>query len=360
METSEELEWELYDIFISGIFAFPIYEHNAARRIVRYLLMRGVLDEEIANAIEGPTVDLRIWLNRGGKHLVGEWVIAWLNDSRDQYKNRRRRAGLRGRSRLQDRRIFYRDRDDDVQHEEGSPFSVHSYLSSSATHRSSFSSDSNDSRWTKEEDESDISSDYELEEEVDDEDLDVEEAVDARSVQRRSSIEVEDEPRRPRGGRPRDSQTPLEILVESSTDCCSSVPHYKLHRPQTLNLDPDALSLMRCPTGSWALDAPDSGHVSDTQCSCLLLPCLDPSSSPVHNDDCHTTYDDHTPSMQAIRADDDFTSASVTVHCSACHSNLTHYASHVMCAVCRNDVVAMDTADAASEDGQRCHEVTTA
>jgi len=91
---SEELGWELYDIFASGIYAFPVYEHNAARRIVRYLLMRGVLDEDIANAIEGHTVDLHTWLSRAGKHMVGEWVIAWLNDRRDQYKYSRHRRAM--------------------------------------------------------------------------------------------------------------------------------------------------------------------------------------------------------------------------------------------------------------------------
>ncbi len=45
---NEELEWELHDIFESGLFAFPIYEHNGARRIVQYLIYRGVPDEEIA------------------------------------------------------------------------------------------------------------------------------------------------------------------------------------------------------------------------------------------------------------------------------------------------------------------------
>jgi hypothetical protein len=88
---SEELEWELYDIFASGIFAFPIYEHNSARRIVRYLLMRGVPAEDVAAAIEDHAVDLRSWLERRpGHHMVGEWVMAWLNDSRDQYKADRR------------------------------------------------------------------------------------------------------------------------------------------------------------------------------------------------------------------------------------------------------------------------------
>ena len=48
MSEFEELEWELYDIFEAGLFAFPIYEHNTARKIVQYLLYRGVLDEEIA------------------------------------------------------------------------------------------------------------------------------------------------------------------------------------------------------------------------------------------------------------------------------------------------------------------------
>ena len=45
---SEELQYELYEIFESGLFAFPIYHHAGARRIVQYLLYRGVADEEIA------------------------------------------------------------------------------------------------------------------------------------------------------------------------------------------------------------------------------------------------------------------------------------------------------------------------
>ena len=49
---SDELEWELYDVFEAGLFAFPLYEHQTARRIIRYLLYRGVLAEEIADAIE--------------------------------------------------------------------------------------------------------------------------------------------------------------------------------------------------------------------------------------------------------------------------------------------------------------------
>ena len=88
---SEELECELFDIFASGIFAFPVYEHNSARRIIRYLLMRGVPAEDVAAAIEDHAVDLRSWLERRpGHHMVGEWVMAWLNDSRDQYKADRR------------------------------------------------------------------------------------------------------------------------------------------------------------------------------------------------------------------------------------------------------------------------------
>ncbi len=82
---SEELEWELYDIFESGKFAFPISDHKSARVIVRYLLYRGVLSEEIADAIEDTPIDLEIWLNRHGKYMVGEWVIAWINESRDEY-----------------------------------------------------------------------------------------------------------------------------------------------------------------------------------------------------------------------------------------------------------------------------------
>jgi len=57
---SEELGWELTDIFDGGMFAFPVQESSAARRVVRYLLRRGVLAEEVASAIEQPgsTTDL--------------------------------------------------------------------------------------------------------------------------------------------------------------------------------------------------------------------------------------------------------------------------------------------------------------
>ncbi len=67
---SEELEWELFDIFESGMFAFPIYDHKSARKIIRYLLMRGILDEEIADAIEDSTSDVHLWLNHSGKFQV--------------------------------------------------------------------------------------------------------------------------------------------------------------------------------------------------------------------------------------------------------------------------------------------------
>ena len=82
---SEELEWEMYDLFDSGMFAFPIWEHNAARKIVRTLMRRGVLGEEIADSIEESTQDLELWLNRSGKHMVGEWLIAWMNETREEY-----------------------------------------------------------------------------------------------------------------------------------------------------------------------------------------------------------------------------------------------------------------------------------
>ena len=83
---SEELEWELFEVFENALFAFPIYDHKSARQIVHYLLRRGVLEEEIADAIEDSTIDLMIWLNRGGKHMVGEWVISWINETRDEYQ----------------------------------------------------------------------------------------------------------------------------------------------------------------------------------------------------------------------------------------------------------------------------------
>ena len=82
---SEELEWELFEIFESARFAFPIYDHKSARQIIHYLLRRGVLEEEIADAIEDSTVDLMIWLKRAGKYMVGEWVISWVNETREEY-----------------------------------------------------------------------------------------------------------------------------------------------------------------------------------------------------------------------------------------------------------------------------------
>ena len=89
---SEELEWELLDLFESRMFAFPVYEHTAARRIVRYLLLRGVPAEEIADAIADSPAELRAWLDRAGRYMVGEWVIAWVNESRAEYKRGRATA----------------------------------------------------------------------------------------------------------------------------------------------------------------------------------------------------------------------------------------------------------------------------
>ena len=60
---------------------------------------RGALDEEIADAIEDSTADLHLWLNRRGKNMVGEWVIAWLNENREEYsKEKKREARERGYS----------------------------------------------------------------------------------------------------------------------------------------------------------------------------------------------------------------------------------------------------------------------
>ena len=81
---SEELDWELSDIFEGGMFAFPVYESSAARHVVRYLLRRGVLAEEVASAIEQPgsTADLVAWLaGDERKTMVGVWAMAWLNDA---------------------------------------------------------------------------------------------------------------------------------------------------------------------------------------------------------------------------------------------------------------------------------------
>ena len=85
---SEELNWELSDIFEGGMFAFPVYESSAARCVVRYLLRRGVLAEEVASAIEQPgsTTDLVAWLaGDERKTMVGVWAMAWLNDARRRY-----------------------------------------------------------------------------------------------------------------------------------------------------------------------------------------------------------------------------------------------------------------------------------
>lgn len=107
----EELDWELMDIFESGIFAFPVNDHNSARRIVRYLLYRGVIDEDIADAIEDSVSDLHLWLNRGGKFMVGEWVMAWINDTRDEYyKERGIELSVHGES---DRELNMRDFESD-------------------------------------------------------------------------------------------------------------------------------------------------------------------------------------------------------------------------------------------------------
>lgn len=91
--TSAELAWELIDIFESGMFAFPIYDHDSARDIVRYLLDRGILEEEIADAIKDSTVDMNIWLDKGDKYMVGEWVIAWINACREDYVKQKHAHG---------------------------------------------------------------------------------------------------------------------------------------------------------------------------------------------------------------------------------------------------------------------------
>lgn len=92
---SEELDWEMSDIFEGGMFAFPVYESSAARRVVRYLLRRGVLAEEVASAIEQPgsTADLVAWLSGDEKKtMVGVWAMAWLNDARRRYEQTVRSA----------------------------------------------------------------------------------------------------------------------------------------------------------------------------------------------------------------------------------------------------------------------------
>ena len=82
---SEELEWELYEMFEGGLFGFPVADHRSARQIVNHLLRRTVLYEEIADAIEESTIDLIIWLDNNGHNFIGEWVMTWINDEREEY-----------------------------------------------------------------------------------------------------------------------------------------------------------------------------------------------------------------------------------------------------------------------------------
>ena len=101
MSSSQELEWELGDIFDGGIFVFPVDEPGVARAVVRYLLMRGILAEEVADAIEQPgsKADLVAWL--GGderKSMIGVWATAWLNDARRRHDTDRRREQRRRRA----------------------------------------------------------------------------------------------------------------------------------------------------------------------------------------------------------------------------------------------------------------------
>lgn len=85
---SDELDWELGELFDSGLFPFPVYELSAARRVVRYLMKRGISDEELASAIQGSTLDLHAWLNHRsrGRRMFGEWTLAWLNESREAHR----------------------------------------------------------------------------------------------------------------------------------------------------------------------------------------------------------------------------------------------------------------------------------
>lgn len=40
----------------------------------------------VTDAIEDSTQDLWIWLHRHGKNMVGEWVIMWINEVRDEWR----------------------------------------------------------------------------------------------------------------------------------------------------------------------------------------------------------------------------------------------------------------------------------
>lgn len=286
MDASEELEWELYDIFISGIFDFPVYEHNSARRIVRYLLMRGVDDDDIANAIEGPTtVDLRLWLNRRrrreGKHLVGEWVIAWLNECQHQhhrsYQERpttpkhHHHNHRRSREPHQEQQNHdYDDDDDDHSHHAVDVASNCNCLKS------------NDSRSVN--DGSDLSSDYDI-----------------------TDHEEGETPF------PRAATFPTAHAISRQT--ADSTSHYKSNRPQSLTVDPDLVTLLPTPTGSFVAEALDSGHVSDTPCSCTIQQC--PGSSSLQGGD--ELYDCGSPEVVANEL------LSLPEFCRNCRCTVRHY-----------------------------------
>jgi hypothetical protein len=129
--SSQELDWELGDIFDGGIFAFPVDEPGAARAVIRYLMMRGILAEEVADAIEQPgsTADLVAWLNGDErKSMIGVWATAWLNDARRRHDTdrRRRRGGIDFRSAPVDSVVERdgRDPDDDGRRRSPSPGAV--------------------------------------------------------------------------------------------------------------------------------------------------------------------------------------------------------------------------------------------
>lgn len=94
-----ELAFELEEIFRTRLFSFPLDDHESAREIFRYLLDRGVPEDELAHVIQASTNSMTLWLCRTGlKKMVGEWIISWINKCYNQYLLKEASVRVRSKS----------------------------------------------------------------------------------------------------------------------------------------------------------------------------------------------------------------------------------------------------------------------
>ena len=94
-----ELAFELEEIFRTRLFSFPLDDHESAREIFRYLLDRGVPEDELAHVIQASTNSMTLWLYRTGlKKMVGEWIISWINKCYNQYLLKEASVRVRSKS----------------------------------------------------------------------------------------------------------------------------------------------------------------------------------------------------------------------------------------------------------------------